>query len=297
MQISEEQDGYKSLDFIGLGCTRSGTTWVLENMMEHPEVCVPKQRELCYFGKNPMLGFISNWDRSREWLEKAFSHCIPGQKKGELNTLYLSDESSPALIQERAKDAKLIVIFRNPTDRLLSLYHMIDRISGVGQNFEQFIEDRQDVVSEGFYSIHLSKFLEVFSIDQFHFILFDDIRSAPKNVMRDLFEFLEIDKDFVPAKLAERINVGGRKSSRLMPIIIGAIGGWLKSNALGRWVVRKLYDTGVYGIARRASGRNDNNSYPSMSPQAKARLNDLYREDIKCLSEILGRDLSHWSDN
>ena len=112
------------LDFVSIGCARSGTTWLRECLQEHPQICVSDLKELCYFCSDPQWAPFSNNFRSENWLNKRFSHYKPGQIKGELTPFYISDPTSPVLIKKAFPDIKILVSYRNPVDRLYSMYYI-----------------------------------------------------------------------------------------------------------------------------------------------------------------------------
>lgn len=146
-------------DFLGIGTTRGGSSWLYRVLSHHPCVWMPPVKELHYFDRprhgvrtitffRPrMIGvrlrdYLQGerkrstgdslwktlaWDRkfffaprSPEWYQSLF-RPRPGQITGEVTPAYaILDERVIAEIVERNPDLKAIYILRNPVDRAWS---------------------------------------------------------------------------------------------------------------------------------------------------------------------------------
>ncbi len=50
-----------TVDFIGIGAARSGTTWIAEVLRAHAEICISEPKEVRYFNRH-VLPFT--WDKA-----------------------------------------------------------------------------------------------------------------------------------------------------------------------------------------------------------------------------------------
>ena len=87
-----------SVDFIGVGAEKAGTTWLTRMLNAHPEINLSEPKEIFFFNKNNYYDQIHkinpNYQKGLEWYAKRFLHCEVGKIKGEFSTSYLWDESA-----------------------------------------------------------------------------------------------------------------------------------------------------------------------------------------------------------
>jgi hypothetical protein len=147
-------------DFIGIGAQKAGTTWLHRNLQAHPEIWMPKEKELHYFNKrinepsglSKMLGDTTEarhwrkrvqkrlhrqkerlsprealWDLkyylqtpNDEWYASLFK---PGEDKtaGEITPAYsMLDRDMVSRVHGLMPNAKIIFFMRNPLERAWS---------------------------------------------------------------------------------------------------------------------------------------------------------------------------------
>jgi hypothetical protein len=285
------------LDFIGIGVARCGTTWLVKCLNEHPKVSLPKERELAYFSTNPLWRTTTNHNRGEKWLKNCFTHSTVDQIKGEFTTTYISDPSSPGLIKERNPDAKFIISFRNPVDRLYSFYYMIKRLYPGTSTFEEFIECNKMYVESGFYYSQTLRFLNYFDKDKFFFIVYEDIVSEPDVVIKKLYDFLEVDSEFVPSCLHNKVNVSSGVKSTFVKNIMGNSAEFLKSSSLGLKFNGLLDSLGAHSIARWIHCKNLKAfKFPPMKESSRSSLIKIYSKENILLGNLINRDLTSWND-
>jgi hypothetical protein len=103
-------------DFIGVGTMRSGTSWWHHLISRHPDVArlAGRDKELHYFGQFALGGVPDPSDYSRYFPRPA------GKIAGEWTPRYIVDYWTPGLISDLAPTAKILVMLRDPVDRLIS---------------------------------------------------------------------------------------------------------------------------------------------------------------------------------
>ena len=106
--------------FFVVGIGKGGTTSLYHYLNEHPDIWMPAHKEPAFFFKEKPFGF---WVRTLDEYQNHFSDGEGKVHRGDCTTGYLQYylETAPA-IRELVPDAKIIVIIRNPLDRLRSLY-------------------------------------------------------------------------------------------------------------------------------------------------------------------------------
>jgi hypothetical protein len=293
------------LDFVGVGVGKAGTSWVAQCLDEHPQICIAFRKETNYFtihhvSRNmPVTGTYyasSHHDRGIEWLKSRFKHHQPGQLRGEFSPSYLGDPETPALLHEHNPDMKLIFNYRNPPDALYAGFYQLSQVQPFRFGFEGFVDRYPELID--YFMLHRNtlRYLERFSRDQMFFIVFDDIKTDAGAVFKNVCRFLNVDPDFVPPSLHERVNPRKVVRSRFVRDVMCTVSGLLNKSPEGKRVRRGLCRLGLGGMKANLRRLNEKpgRSEP-MKPETRRHLVEVFGEENLRLGEFLGRDLSHWN--
>jgi hypothetical protein len=281
-----------TVDFIGIGSARSGTTWLAHVLSEHPDICVSKPKELDYFSKRTLFLPTSNCDMPLSWYESKFAHCKKNQLRGEWSPSYLVDPDAPRLIHEQFPDVKILIALRNPVEALVSHYQNIRVFHPMEWPFEEFLEHRPDFLQHYNYAAHVERYLRTFDTAHVFLYLYDDVCQDPHYLIRRILHFLGVDENLLSKAIGRRINSA---SSTRLPLLRDALSttkGMLDRNKL----VRKIYKTAHLD----AVGWNlvRWNSRPSrkvsIAPETVEKIAAYYEEPIRQLEKMIQRDLSTW---
>jgi len=206
-------------NFLIIGAQKAGTTSLYEYLRQHPQVYMSPVKEPHFFTyegeARPSADIVTQWSQYLALFAGAQGHHVA---IGEASPSYLHAHHAPERIHRYLPDVRLIAILRNPVERAFSNWvhnveHGRERLSfpeALAREEERMRQGAGYVFDyrwKGFYAAHLSRYLALFPRDHLRVYLFDELRAKPAWVMRDLFEFLEIDPDF-QARL-ERHNVSG----------------------------------------------------------------------------------------
>jgi len=296
---SHERGDFR-IDFIGIGTRRAGTTWTYHCLREHPEICMSNVKETFVF--HDFLGMGKGVD-SAAYL-KYFGHCPPESIKGEFTPHYFFDEKAPQLIRQSFPNAKLLISFRNPVDRLESSYYFWKyRGRHDFASFEDFLEKEDfDARKENRYFSHLERWLELFPRENILVMIYEDIARDSAAFIREVYDFVGADSSFVPESIHKSINMGkdskGQALSRISYKVIRRI----EKYETGKKVVTRLLESRARawfdsmmesgsstGVEARAQS-----SRPPVREETRARVIDEYRDEINGLARFLDRDLSFW---
>lgn len=290
-------------NFIGLGAPKSATTWLYHCLREHPEIFVADSKEVMFFDYGDIGGRLATY-------EKHFERAGDAKAIGEFSTRYLASARAPARVKNLIPDAKLIASLRRPVDQIYSHYwhlrrqnfHRLDASCKI-PSFEQALEDMEaQLLSPAFYHRNLSNWLEHFDRSRIHVILFDDILRAPDRVIKDLYSFLEVDIDFVPSALTPshfQMRKGGTTGTEFNERLQRGIYTFLAKN-----IYRPLKD--LLGVRRADKIKSTlrvresmdflfhGTEYPCLSSEKRETLSRRFDSDVRKLSSLLDRPLSHW---
>ena len=101
--------------FLGVGTQKGGTTTLYRMLRQHPEVFIPKEKEVHYFTKF--------YDRGEAWYAGKFADAPAGRVRGEITPFYLFHAAVPERIQALRANMKIVVLLRQPVERTLSQYY------------------------------------------------------------------------------------------------------------------------------------------------------------------------------
>ena len=275
--------------FIGIGAQRTGTSWLYACMYEHPQVCMPR-KEINFFSRE------RNWKRGYEWYERVFAECPADAVVGEFSTSYLTDAATPARIQERYPDVKLIVSVRHPVERAYSSY-LNDIVAGSiapATGFRDALRAHPEYLEAGRYSYYIGTYLDHFPREQLLVLVFDDARRDPAAAIGQVYDFLGVDPGFRPTMLDRRVGVGRVPRSRWIERRLLDASATLRRHSSTRpvwWLAKRL------GLGDRvralntdpgSEGRND------LDPLERRALIRQSEDDIRALEVLLGRELPQW---
>ena len=288
----------ESIDFIGIGAPRCGTSWIANVLRAHPDICISEPKEVRYFNRHEMqAGRLkgkqnSNFDQDLDWYLKRFSHAKPGQLRGEISPIYLSDPEAAAAIHARFPDIKLIVCLRNPVNKAYSLYKM-HHGNGIIRDisFEQALDEETVYLQTSLYAQHLKRYLQHFDRNQLLLLIFEDVIEDPDRHIGRIMEFLGVD---VPADLDTSKYHTNESAKRRFK--------WLHKFAFR--VSQKLIEAGMSNVLEglRSMGAhkvlNKVNAAPvqkeAMRDETRQHLAAAFRDDIAELEQLFELDLGHW---
>lgn len=290
-------------NFIGIGAPKAGTTWLARCLAEHPQIYMAPVKETSFFRYQDPDGRLAEY-------EAHFSGAANAVAVGEFTTSYLESERPPTAIHRLLPNVRLLVSLRNPIDQVYSHYwHLARQNFHSGSQskpctFEEAIERFGDTMFDAArYYHHLQRWLALFDRSQLLILFYDDLRSQPDRVLREVYSFLNVDLDFAAPSTREtgaavRRGVSPR-SSRLGRLHA------LLYDRLNRCVYRPLKN--LIGV-RRAARLKDllrvrqgleavffREGYPAMSRDTRALLAERFASEIGGLEQLSGRNLSHWS--
>lgn len=182
-------------DFLCIGSQKAGTTWLYENLRQHPELFLPDRKELNYFSsKHRFFGMPL----------KAYSDYFTGAKeriKGEVTPCANLPLKRIRFIKKIMPSVRLILIIRNPIDRMWASALMY-LVRAQKRNFDdisdgEFIRlfNQPDLFSRGDYPSVLHNWRAVFPENQLHICFYDDLMNNPKAFLKAILAFLQVSNE------------------------------------------------------------------------------------------------------
>jgi hypothetical protein len=287
-----------SLDFIGIGTPKAGTTWIYECLKEHPAVCLSEIKELDFFNRiqmfwRPDLAGFSFYDKGFEWYQSHFATCPPESTKGEISPIYFFDPEAPKKIHGFNPNIKLILSLRHPVKRLFShyLYTKEKNYYPVPATFEEVVDTQPEFIDEGLYFKHLQNWLQYFPKEQILVLIYEDLFTDPTTFIKKIYRHVGIDETFIPPSLNENVNARDSKfiHNQVAPItnVIKKIPGGSILLAVGKKIrIDQQLKNWLSGYYKKTSKK------VTLDKSTNDRLMKRYETDLRQLSAYLNRDLT-----
>ena len=286
-----------------VGAAKSGTTSLHNYLNQHNDVfmCNPKEP---HFLINNEIGIqripigISN----KIAYEKLFLEGEGLKYRGESSVMYLMypEIVIPKIKEHLGSEVKIVIMLRNPVERAYSGYQHVKRYN-IKEDILEF-RDAWDVSEQryfsnpdmtpasrykelGLYYNQVKSYLENFNT---HIIIYDDYKLDFQNEMNKVFDFLEINRMEINSE--QKHMVGGwqwqnQKVKSLMTrknLLKSFLKVIIPSKAMRKLIRQKIQDRNSADV-------------PPISIEDKNMLKDYYKDDVRQLSELLGRDLNYWT--
>ncbi len=287
-----------SLDFIGIGAMKSGTTWLACALREHPDIFIPLQKEIHYFNKkfdsDPRIDNLNN-SKPLTWYASFFRKVKRNQIKGEFSASYLWDKSAARTIYHFNPDIKIVVILRDPVERSFSHYLHFRRI-GLLKNIslQKAIKERKDILYRSHYYRQLKRYFDLFPKENIKVLFFEDMKKDKISFLKEVESFLGVSS-YIPLRIHQLSNPAGILKFKIIGRMLTRMRLWLRRHnmifliKLSRLIgISKLYR------ALTITWVNPYSVKPQMEKTLKVTLRKYFKRDVENLEKLLDKDLSHW---
>lgn len=307
--------------FLVVGAVKAGTTSLHEYLNQHSEIFMSPVKETNFFSDADMLFDKFNVDykqdidhnldkyldgpmdkkihiahvRTWQQYQKLFRDVKDQKAIGEISNSYLYCPNTASAIHAQLPDVKIVMILRNPIDRLFSQYLMNLKLGKIiTKDLLQEIQNDQNKKDKGWGVSHLylevgkyysqvKKYFDMFSRNQVHVILYDDYKRDPAAVMQKLFAFIGVDAGF-SLDMSLKYNEAGVPR-------FGKLNYWLTQTGI-YGLSKKLFPDSLKSRIKSLIYTKDN--IPVISADEKKWLINYYTEDVEKLEKLLGVSLQNW---
>lgn len=295
-------------NFLIVGAAKSGTSSLHNYLNQHPEVFMPsynkegmKVKEPRFLIKDLVQHRLHNGVWSWEEYKSLFNDVKDETSIGESTVLYLYyyKHAIDNIKKYLGEDIKIIIMLRNPTDRAYSAFQHVSRGFKEQNSFEEALEIEKDRIGKdvsltpmvmykemGLYHDMVRAYKENFK--NVHIIFYEDFRDDTEVEIDKTFKFLGLSLS-VTIDFMSRYNVGGKRwKSENMKYV------FMKNNSL-KWAFKKVIPRFLRKGVRDALIFVSTDKVVPMKESTRIKLNEFFKEDVKKLSDLLNRDLTHWT--
>jgi hypothetical protein len=254
-----------------IGGIRCATGWIAQCLREHPEVFVAPD-ETHFFDRH--------YEKGVSWWQQSYFGTFGGEDAVVDKTAsYLYDPDAPTRIANTLPRVKLICSFRDPIDRMYSDY--IRKSIYKESSFAEATTYSSQLVQRSLYYQHLKRYLAVFPRTSILIKIYEDKNAEQANFIQDIYDFLDVNKAFVPPSAYVRTKPGVLERQNKILLLIYRL--FFNRHLKSPMIFRKLY-----------SRLRPERDPMDLDPETLERLRHLVRSDILELEAILGRELNLW---
>lgn len=285
-------------NFFIVGAAKAGTTSLARYLSKHPDIYIPPEKELRYYVRkslrdvnkcDPMIRDII--ENSILDSEKYFQvYDVPEQLAGDASVHYLYHfkEVIPEILST-VGDVPIIIMIREPVDRLISHYNFLPSSKG---RIEEEIARENEKIEKGFNSFWYLKALGFYaeginaymsSFSKVKVITFESFISDPESQYRDCLNFLGAKQYYLGKYDVHNKTVKPRFSLFIL------------SKLKVTTAIRYLIPGSLYlRIKRKLFSFLYSPSNVRVSDNLRRELSELYAKEIENLKDIPGVDVTAW---
>jgi len=295
-------------NFLIVGAAKSGTSSLHNYLHEHPEVFMPsynregmKVKEPRFLIKDLVQYRLHNGVWNFEEYQCLFSDVREEKVIGESTVLYLYyyQHAIKNIKYYLGEEVKIIIMLRNPIDRAYSAFQHVSRGLKETNSFEESLEiekgrlERETNLTPmvmykemGMYYSMVKAYKDSFK--NIHIVFYEDFRDNIALEMNKVYSFLGISKD-INVNLNKRYNVGGKEWKNKKSKDFFMKDNWAKS------ILKSITPKKIRQEIRNKLVNLSTKEVEEMKKETRKMLNNYFQEDIKKLSELLNKDLQHWT--
>jgi hypothetical protein len=283
-------------NFFLVGAAKAGTSSVYAYLRQHPDVFLPDVKEPHFFSQVVAVPqfqpvFYPAVLKEADYVAM-YRHAGAFAAVGDASVSYLWDPQAPYRIVQKVKEARILMILREPVERAYSQY-LANVREGVEDLpfYEALLANRKETsygwgtsrlyIETGLYSAQVQRYYDLFPPENICVLNFGDLKRDAAAVLHRVARFLQIDPDPVCAIRTEEIHNPhlvhrGDLAARIM-----------RSRALHlmsrRLVPRRIRAWARYSLLLQPGPK------PPIDPRAVTMLRDLYEPDLEELERVMGQ--------
>lgn len=265
-------------NFLYIGVSKAGSSWIYEILREHPEVFVPPAKDLQFFDRY--------YEKGIDWYLSFFQ---PGENKkaiGEVAHDYFLNERTARRIKKHLPDVRMFCCLRDPIDQIYSTFiYRKNVVLDSDTTIEEFAF-REEVLHLCDYYYNLLPFYELFPEKNLLVLFFDELKEDSALFARKIFDFINVTPDFEPSILHRKVLPASEpRLSKLGHFAYGT-GTFLRRlgfpNVVGAVKTSSIFRALLYKPLKKKT---------DMPAEVKKQLKAYYKERYEKLPQLIGQPL------
>lgn len=270
--------------FVFIGPTRSGTTWIDAYLRTRSDIALPEHQKETFF-------FDKLYERGLNWYERQFPQQRPGALCVEVAPSLLGKPEAAERVAKDLHGVQVVCTLRNPIDRAVSHYFHYLKAGQRDVGFVKMYDAHPDIINTGLYHKHLTVWIGLLGKHNVHVMLYDEMRSAPDRFCGELCSILGIP--YIPPSnelVGAKINEASVPRYRWLAGLMRGGANWARRAGF-HWLVNMLKGRGLRKLA--FGGAPGGTGKAQIREQAM-QFAHLFEKDVEDLEKLLALDLGKW---
>jgi hypothetical protein len=286
---------FASPNLFIIGAAKAGTSALHQYLDEHADVFMCRPKEPGYFAHDPTAKRPFECPKTfsfdlAEYL-KLFENARNARIRGDASTHYSKlprNAGCAERIHEFNPNAFIIYMIRDPIERTISHYWWNVRWEGEKRDLFSAIRDDPQYRDCSSYARQIRPYLRLFGSARVLVLTNEELKAKPRDTVREVYKWLEIDWQFQPASI-------GRKINDTPDVVIQPRSTWLERFRMsGFWnSIGPRVPTTLRASARRMLHREIDRQSVSVTA-VEEYLRPAQLNETADLSELLGRRFDDW---
>ena len=268
--------------FFVIGPPRTGTSWLHSVLRQRAWLSDPT-KETRFFDRH--------FDRGLAWYRSHYRRADAGRRIGEVAPTYFASPEARMRIAQLMPEARIVCTFRNPVDRVLSLYRLKRAYGLIPWSFEEALGKDPELMESSRYGTHFKAWLRAFGNAQVMATVYEDMLSDPQAYLDRLTDFVDVPRMKLAPQQAKRVLASESMTEpRSYRLTRGAamLSEWARARRLDVVVARAK----GMGLIKFFVGGGP--VFPPIALATRETLYESFRPEVEKLEELLQRDLSAW---
>jgi Sulfotransferase domain len=268
--------------FFVIGPPRTGTSWLHELLSQHAHL--PNLAKETRF-------FDRHFHRGLPWYSAYYQSSNGNRRRGEVAPTYFASAEARERIARTIPNARVVCTFRNPVQRVLSLYRLKRAYGMIPWSFEQAILRDPELVESSRYATHLRAWQHALGEEQVLATVYDDLQNQPQAYVDALVDFIGVPRFTITPSQMKRVHTSEALThprNYYRTRSANAIADWFKARRLHHLVA--ALKSSPLGTLVLGGGHK----FTAVPTDITLRLYELFRPEVEELETMLNRDLSDW---
>jgi hypothetical protein len=268
--------------FFIIGPPRTGSSWLHSVLVKHAVLPSPS-KETRFFDNHFHRGF--------EWYAAHFPKDAAARCMGEVAPTYFASSQARQRIAEYLPAAKVVCVFRNPVERIVSLYRLKRAYGMIPWTFEQALSQDPELLESSKYVSHLNAWRQLLGTDQVLAVLYDDLRDQPQAFLDTVVDFIGVPRFALSPDQVRRVHgseflTHPRDFQRTR-----------SATLMAEWFKARQLDAFVSAVKRTPLIKlflGGGPAFAALPQEVTHNLYQRFRPEVEELEAVLNRDLSPW---
>jgi hypothetical protein len=268
--------------FFIIGPPRTGTSW-LDSVLSQGAWLSNPTKETRFFDRH--------FNRGLEWYSSHYRKAAAGRPLGEVAPTYFASNEARERIASLLPQARVVCIFRNPVDRVISLYRLKRAYGLIPWDFEEAMVCDPELTESSRYATHFKAWQRALGNAQVLAMVFDDMLRDPQFFLDTLVDFIGVSRlKLAPSQIRRVLSSEGMTEPRSYHWTRGAalLADWSRARRLDTLVAKAKN----LGLPKLFLGGGP--AFSKLSFSQRLKLHEMFRPEVEELETIIHRDLSTW---